>query len=379
MERSSAAQAVDVFLSYNHVDRAVVGEICSALSLRGITAFADWKDLEVGLPWPSKLERSLNAVRAVAIIVGPSGLGPWQTREMYYALDAQVESKNTLPVFAVLLAGAEPPSGFLKLNTWIDLRRGISDESIEQIVRAVRREVVEARPVSAICPYRDLRAFSEEDAPLFFGREEAIDKLLERIDASTRRLDAPRLVAVVGPSGSGKSSVVAAGVVPALRRRRPPEVVWDAVTFKPDQTPWRGLADALAPLLLPNAMIVEELREATTLMPALQSDGGIASIIKRILKESAGTGHLLIVVDQFEELFTAADEKTAREFVVALLTASRNAPMTIVLTLRSDYYGRAIALDRDLSNALAEAQVNLGPIRREELRDVIEKPAHIVG
>jgi KaiC/GvpD/RAD55 family RecA-like ATPase len=379
MERSPAAPVADVFVSYNHADRAAVQEISAALSLRGLTTFADWKDLEAGLPWPSKLERSLSAVRAVAIILGPSGLGPWQSREMYYALDAQLESQDAFPVFAVLLAGAEPPSGFLKLNTWVDLRRGISDESIEQLVRAVRREAVEERPVSSICPYRDLRSFGEEDAPLFFGREEAIDKLLQRIDASTRLLDAPRLVAVVGPSGSGKSSVVAAGVVPALRRRHPPEVVWDAVTFKPDQTPWRGLADALAPLLLPNGSIAEQSHEATTLMPALQSDGGIASIVKRILKESAGTGHLLIVVDQFEELFTAVDEKTARAFVAALLAASRNAPMTIVVTLRSDYYGRAIALDRDLSNALAEAQVNLGPIRRDELRDVIEKPARIVG
>lgn len=348
-----------------------------ALERRGVPTFVDWRNLIAGLPWPEKLERALLDSRAVVVFVGPTGLGAWQTREMYFALDLQTRNAD-LRVIPVLLAGADPPTGFLALNTWVDLRNGITEATLEPLLRAIDGASV-SRPVLDVCPYRDLRAFREEDAALFYGRGDAIKELVSRVDASTRVPNAIALVAAVGPSGSGKSSVVMAGVLPALRRQRPPSIVWDALTFTPGDAPWHRFADALLPLLDPSLSETQRIAEGATLAAALRTEGGITTAITRVLQKSGGTDRLLVIADQFEELFTLADPATAREFVRALLAASRSVPMTVLLTLRSDYYGKAIALDRDLSDALPAAQVNLGPIRREELRDVIEQPAFLAG
>src|SRR5438445_894916 len=91
------------------------------------------------------------------------------------------------------------------------------------------------------------------------------------------------------------------------------------------------------------------------------------------LRESRSTDRLLVVIDQFEEFFTLIDADVARGFLRALFDASRSVPLTVLVTVRSDYYGKAIALDRDLSDALADAQVNLGPMRPDELREIVTR------
>lgn len=362
----------DLFLSYSRADADAVREVRAQLEARGVRTFIDWHDLDPGQSWPDALERALTSSKAVAIVVGKSGFGVWQKRELYYALDLQVRSPHgTFPVVPLLLRGAEPPAGFLALNTWIDLRAGISEATLEPVIRMLAG-VPDAAPAVDICPYRDLRSFREEDAALFFGRDEAIDAIVAKADRGS-------FVAIVGPSGSGKSSVAIAGVVPRLRRRRPPDKVWDAVIFTPGTHPWRSLADALVPLLEPKLSSVERIHKGGILNEALQQENGIASTVTHALAETRGTDRLLVVIDQFEELFTLADANAARGFLRALLDATRRMPMTVLVTLRSDYYGMAIALDRDLSNALPESQVNLGPMRPDELREIVARPASIAG
>jgi hypothetical protein len=153
----------------------------------------------------------------VVVFVGPRGLGPWQQRESYRALDRQTAGPS-IRVIPVFLPGTQDPAlGFLGLNTWVDLRRGIEDpQLLERLVRAIRGEApgdpgATSDPRTDICPYRGLLAFREEDAAFFFRREGFVRALVECV--ATRDL-----VAVVGASGSGKSSVVRAGLVPALRR-----------------------------------------------------------------------------------------------------------------------------------------------------------------
>lgn len=375
----TSAAPFDVFLSYNHADAQSVREIRGRLAARGLRSFIDGDDLTVGKAWPAELERALQHSRAVAVFVGKSGYGRWQRREIDYSLVLQAESNGRLAVIPVLLEGAAPPAGFLALNTWIDLRGGIDDASIDRLVRATEVSEDAAPPPSDISPYRRLEAFREEDALLFFGRGQAIDSVVTRIDETIVPGDRPRLVTVTGPSGSGKSSVVHAGVLPRLRSRRPPGLVWDAVVMQPRKSPWRSLANVLLPLLEPAMSEVDRIRASGTLADILRGPAGILSTIERILEKSRGTDRLLIVVDQFEELFTLTEDGEAREFVRASLDASRNGPLCILATLRSDYYGKAIALDRDLSDALPGGQVNLGPMRRDELREAIVQPANIVG
>ena len=181
-------------------------------------------------------------------------------------------------------------------------------------------------PRAATCPYRGLIAFAAEDGDLFFGREEVVTSILERI------LDGG-FMAVVGASGSGKSSLVRAGLVPAYRRVREGQVV----VITPGTNPAAELERALA----------------------------------------AGAPALLIV-DQFEEVFTLCPDESARARFLDDLMDLREATSAVVIALRADFYGRCAVHPR-LAAAVAEHQHLLGPMRSEELRRAIEGPARAGG
>ena len=222
---------------------------------------------------------------------------------------------------------------------------------------------------ASICPYRGLLHFREEDAPFFFGREAAIDKLVDAVQRQP-------FVAVVGASGSGKSSVVRAGLVPRLRSDR--HTAWETVILVPTDQPLKALARALVPLLEPTMGEVDRLAEATKLAEHFRSGTiSLYDIVERILEKQSGTDRVLIVVDQFEELYTlTADEEARRRFLDEILAASSRAgsKANIALTLRGDFVGKALAY-RPLSDRLQDAQINLGPMTREELECAIRKPA----
>ncbi len=223
------------------------------------------------------------------------------------------------------------------------------------------------------CPYRGLFAFQEEDAHLFFGREEFTRDLV----AAVKRKP---LVAVVGPSGSGKSSVVFAGLIPHLRQET--LVQWQIVSFRPGINPMEALAAAFAPLLhqgendfgdnpKSNARYLVELELALALR---QDELTLYKIIEQLVQQNPGN-RLILIADQFEELYTQCLESDRQSFLNGLLNAVKLAPaFTLVLTLRSDFYGHALSYC-SLSDALQGAVLNLEPMSREELHSAIAKPA----
>jgi WD40 repeat protein len=379
--------SLQLFLSYNRADERAVMGVRKLLEARGITTFLDRYELGAGLPWPQALEDGLRDVHGVVVFVGRE-LGGWQKREMWFALDRQVREETqgrTFPVIPVLLQGADLTACFLFVNTWVDLRGGLEGGRTGEVLDAFERAIKSTEPASvsegsgtqagdraaAICPYRGLQFFREEDAAFFAGRTAFADQLLH----FTRGKD---LVVVVGPSGSGKSSVVQAGLLPRLRRER--EKTWDVVTFTPGSDPFHRLASALIPFLEPDKDEVERLEEAEELGANLA--GGrtrVEAVFNRVIEKSNGTGRVLLVADQFEELFTLTPEPGRRPFAQALLRALGNAPFTLLVTLRADFYSQIITLDRALSDRLAPAQVNLGALTLAELRESITEPAKLVG
>jgi tetratricopeptide (TPR) repeat protein len=318
----------------------------------------------------------------VAVCIGAE-MGPWQLREQYSALERQAAAERegvSVPVIPVLLPGGEPPLGFLRQNTWVDLRQGAEDGvGIEILTRAIRGEPPgpDLRPAAEqalvqLCPYRGLLYFREEDAEFFFGRTAAIEQLAQAVATHP-------LVALVGASGSGKSSVVRAGLLPRLRRSATP--VWDIATIVPGDRPMHALAAALSPLLEPDMGEVARLGEINQ-FEAWLSEGNVAlrDVVDRILAKQPGTDRLMLVVDQWEELVTLTkDENVRRRFIDTLLEATEKSDLSVVLTLRGDFFGRAVNAYRGLSDRLQGAQVNLGPMTETELRSAMEEPARRVG
>jgi ABC-type multidrug transport system fused ATPase/permease subunit len=228
-----------VFLSYARSDGGPAAELNDALRARGLHTFFDRSELRLGLPWIPALEDAISRSNAVAILVGRHGIGNTQQYERELALVRQTRD-SSFPVIPVLMPGCEtPPTGFLQLMTWIDLRRDNSilrqTDTLEALRQAIHRQAVPSSSLRMqVCPYRGLEPFREEDAVFFCGRDNAIRDLVSQIQTNS-------FVAVVGPSGSGKSSLVFAGLLPALRQQRE-TTIWDVVSFRPGASPLRALA-----------------------------------------------------------------------------------------------------------------------------------------
>lgn len=183
----------------------------------------------------------------------------------------------------------------------------------------------------------------------------------------------------MGASGSGKSSVARAGLVPVLRKSR--DRVWEIATIVPTDRPVHALSAGLIPLFESDMSETDRLIETTKLADALlASTVKLRDVVDRVLVKEPGTDRLLLLVDQWEELFTLChDDRARRCFIDNVLDATTTARLSVVLTLRGDFFGRAITNYRPLSDRVQGAQVNLGPMKRDELRLAIEGPARQVG
>jgi hypothetical protein len=374
--------AFDLFLSYHWRNHDQVETLARRLQDAGTSVFLDRWYLAPGANWVAALESTLANCKAVAVCIGEE-MGPWQLRECYAALERQVAEERRGAAFAVipvLLPGGDPPPGFLSQNTWVDLRERLDDPvHLAVLAKAIRgeppgpdAESIMQLGLSQVCPYRGLLYFREEDAEYFFGREAVTRQLEEAIAQHS-------LVAMVGSSGSGKSSVVRAGLIPALRKNK--TCVWEVATILPGDRPLHALAASLVPLLEPGMSEVTRLGEINRLADQLRA-GGIAlrDVVDRALARQAGTDRLLLVVDQWEELFTLTHDEAARQcFVNGILESTERSKLSVVITLRGDFFGRAVTEHRLLSDRVQNALVNLAPMNESELRRSIEEPARKVG
>lgn len=395
--REDQVSDFDVFLSYNRKDRAAVERFAVVLQKRGLAVFKDDWYLRPGEFWPTALEQKLSTSKAVIVMIGRDGLGSWQQRELVAALDRQDHElrhgKPVLPVIPVLLEqGCQQQAGlvFLLQNTWIEAW----DPRVADLIKGAILGKAPAQlysenhvdPRTLICPYRGLDVFREEDAVFYFGREADLEGL---VAAVTRH----PLVAVVGASGSGKSSLVRAG----LFRRLQDQVcgqVWQTLTVIPGRDPYLALAHQLLPLREPERCLTWSLGdiddECDRSKSRLMRDGAkhLSHVLAQILEQEPGTTRVLILVDQWEELYTHVTDDIAaatsnvervRRFVEMLLETIKSDQVQVVLTLRADYWGEVLN-DQSLSVRLPDqAIIHLRPLDRKALADVICKPAERIG
>lgn len=240
---------------------------------------------------------------------------------------------------------------------------------------AVDEATVEGGSLSAVDdadnPFVGLAAFDEGDARNFFGREALIEQLAARL-AETGAL--ARALFVIGASGSGKSSVVRAGLLPRVRSGRigADSAAWLITTMLPGADPWAALAQALMRIATRQPGDLETMLRADAL--------GLGRAIDRCLAGSAAT-EVLLVVDQFEELWTLVADAALRDRFIDLLTSALldpHARLRIVFTLRADFLDRPLA-HPDLADFLRERTVLVPAMSLDEIERAIVGPAQRIG
>jgi WD40 repeat protein/energy-coupling factor transporter ATP-binding protein EcfA2 len=216
-------------------------------------------------------------------------------------------------------------------------------------------------------PYKGLRAFDEPDAEDFFGRDGLVGEVLDRLAGGAPQ---GRLVLVVGGSGSGKSSLVRAGLLPRVRQGAGGgSERWFVAAMVPGASPFKELAESLR-----RVAVGETGGLADELAASLQ---GIDRVVHRIVPQG---GELLLVVDQLEELFSLADHDEQRAFLDGLTHALSVADsrLRVVATLRADFYDRPLRFER-FGAAVGDATVPVAAMSAAELEAAIVGPAARVG
>ncbi len=366
LARAALALRYDALVLHHADDGPAARELATGLVRAGLETRVVRAD-------SADVREDLRASNACALLIGERGLGPWAREALSAAADLAAADRSFRAV-AALLPGApertDPELAFLASWPFADLSAGVGDpEAAPRLARTLRS--APPPPAAAAedreCPYRGLDAFDEEHAEYFVGREQDVARLVERLEDG-------RFLAVVGPSGFGKSSLVRAGVVPALRAGAlPGSDRWPVAVMSPGSRPLASLAATLH-TLLPAA-------------PRLDPDqlGASAGVLDTAVSDAlAGRpddARAVLVVDQFEEVFTlCADPAERTAFLDALCRAATipGGRLIVLPAMRADFYPRCAEHPR-LRALVSDRQYLVGPLGPAELRRVIEEPARRAG
>jgi WD40 repeat protein/energy-coupling factor transporter ATP-binding protein EcfA2 len=363
-----------IFLSHNALDKADVEAFAYWLLDDGLCPWLDKWELKAGQPWQVGLDRALREAGAVLACVGAHGLGRVQQSEIQFALDAAFQDESRL-VIPVLLPNADPDAhqqlgGFLRQRTWVDLR-GHKAEGYDQLHKCLHGLPMGPAPLrTGDCPFRGLEAFEESHARWFFGREQEIAHCLQALRER-------RLLAIVGASGSGKSSLVRAGLLPSVRTGELDQSYdWTPILLRPGPMPVRELALHLSRVLTRRVGDIDELRTKLH-----QSSLCLANELDAEAVGTTRERRFLVVVDQLEEVFAAnVDSSERKAFVAALLQAATipGGRIRVVFTLRADFLSSALQQDEFASHMNGALYV-LGPMREAQLRASMREPARMAG
>lgn len=364
-----------LFLSYGSADLKTAQEMSARLQAAGFASvFLDCsveQGIVPGREWERELYRELRRSDAVvALVSDASRASRWCFAELALARSLGK------PVFPVRLAGTTAPHDLVGDVQEVDLSEGTA--AFDRLVAGLRRAGLDPDdsfgwdPVRS--PYPGLGAFTSDDAAVFFGRDAEIGELLGLLQPTLVR-GAGRAVCIVGPSGSGKSSLLQAGLLPRLTRRPGRWLVVPPMT--PGPHPVRSLAVSLAAALAggDQRLSVDDVE-----FQLADSSSASATLLAHVrgLSEAAQVENVLIVVDQAEELVTRAGRREQQAFLRLLDDAlDGDNLLWVVATMRSEFL--STAPDRAGLTEFVDDTLVIEPLSRSRLPEVIARPAHRAG
>jgi WD40 repeat protein len=372
------------FLCSAHKDRPLLERIKE--DLRGMMGEEHQQAAQENNPdEDEKIEEAIRPASAVIVVASPSTrYSPWVKQVL------EIAKMYQRPLYLFWMQGdllqEVLPTDYDYLPS-IDARGERYVQALQELIQALGRQRSFSAAQSPLPeplplpdprnPYKGLQPFRMEDAQDFFGRERLIEELLEKVkqlhSPDQRNQATARLLTILGPSGSGKSSVVMAGLLPKLKQGALTGsehwIYLDPIA--PGKHPLEALTLTLTPLFPERSLksIREDLEDDST--------RGLHLLLTTYAKQSGM--NVLLVIDQFEELFTqTATKAELQQFLNVLLAAvsEPHGPLMTLLTLRADFYDQPL-LYPELGRIIEDHHVTCYPLESRDLRAVIEKPAQL--
>ncbi len=362
-----------LFISHSSADSAAAAELTAWLARQGHrSVFLDFhpeRGIPAGRHWEQELYAQLRACQAVVVLCSADSMAsPWCFAEITHA---RALGK---PVFPLKIGpgAVSPLLGDLQI---VDLTRD-REQGHERLAAGLAAAGLDPTGLfewdGSRAPYPGLLAFQKADAAVYFGREAAIQSTREKLNR-LQRLGGARLVLVLGASGSGKSSLMRAGIMPRLQRE--PDRWLVAEPFRPLSRPFDAVAIALAGVA--KGVDWKSIRDV---LRRSGDDGAWRDLLNDLRRAAAcPEATLLLVIDQFEELLGdgADDECAAFMRLLREMTSVPDAPVLCVAALRSDFLG-AFQTTPALDGVSHEALL-VPPMAPAELTQVVEGPARVAG
>ena len=377
---------MNIFMSYTSRDQAAAEALKSALIQQGASSvFYAPESLRGGMFWLPELAERMAQASACVALLGEGEPGLWQLIEYQDAFKRRVETKGAFKLVPVILGEKVQGFPYLQHLHWVRIAGQAGPEAAARVLEALAgaEGAPPPEPWRSINPFHDLNALGEADCELFFGRER---ETAETIDAIAAAPD--KAIVLVGNSGTGKSSLVKAGVIPALRRQVLPRRdggwshglrdsrTWLVLTMKPGELPFAALADAFIPACGLNPADPEHRAKASNWAKALaRGEMKLTNLIESAFEAGRQSGRepaeILLHIDQGEELY-ANPMETVRRFSSELAAALQRPRFRVLMSLRSDRYDK---LQADMPLFAHTQRIDVAPLGAGAMAEIMVEAA----
>ncbi|MDB9527906.1 TIR domain-containing protein [Oscillatoria sp. CS-180] len=380
------SNTITVYVAYARKDEPLLTELGNHLSIlknQGVITSWDNRDIEAGEETNSLTTRNLARSQIVLLLISSDFLASDELWQLGVTQAISRHESGVSKVIPIILRPCDWDSAlFAKLKALPKYGKPITtwdnqDEAFLDVAKGIRKAIENlwqepeftrlqqlGNTEEEVCPYRGLEAFNPDTAEFFFGRQKTVELIAQKLSAAN-------FVPVIGPSGSGKSSVVLAGLVPSLESDW-----WVLETIRPGVEPMAELRKVMRSLFERKA----DLNEITSRLKTK----GLVSVLELLPKShifQTGKRKLLLIIDQFEEVFTICSSEEERAKFVDCITeiqTAQDSPLSIITTMRADFVEQWLG-HGDLVQTIQEHAVWLGPLQRDDLIQAITQPAKNQG